>query len=234
MPSVLAIQHVAFEDLGLIEGVLQGRGWDIRYADAATADFTGFDCSQDDLVVILGGPIGVYEEEAYPFLSTEIAWVEARLKSQRPTLGVCLGAQIMARALGAKVYPGPAKEIGWAPLELTDKGRQSSLRFLDATETPVLHWHGDTFDLPDGSALLASTALVKHQAFSWGEAALGVQFHPEVTASGLENWFIGHTVEIAATPGVDVVQLRADTQRFAEKLEQQGQRWFEAWLDSVV
>ena len=234
MPSVLAIQHVAFEDLGLIEPILKERNWTIRYMDAATDDLRAVDPLQDDLLIILGGPIGVYEEADYPFLKDDIALVEARLKSDRPTMGICLGAQIMARALGANVYPGPAKEIGWAPLMLTDDGKQSSLRFLDANETPVLHWHGDTFDLPDGATLLASTELVPHQAFSWGESALGVQFHPEVTARGLERWFIGHTAEIAATPGVDVPQLRADTEKHGEALERQGRQWFGSWLDTAL
>jgi GMP synthase (glutamine-hydrolysing) len=167
-------------------------------------------------------------------LIDDIALVEARLKADRPTLGICLGAQIMARALGAKVYPGPAKEIGWAPLTLSDAGKQSSLRFLDARETPVLHWHGDTFDLPDGATLLASTDFAPHQAFSWGKNALGVQFHPEVTALGLERWFVGHTAEISTTPGVDVPQLRADTSKYAAGLERQGRQFFDAWLEIIL
>ncbi len=234
MPSVLVIEHVAFEDLGLIEPVLKERNWSVRYVDAATEDISNIDPLQDDLHIILGGPIGVYEEKGYPFLNDEIGLVKARLKSERPILGICLGAQIMARALGAKVYPGPAKEIGWAPIILTEAGRQSSLHFLDAAETPVLHWHGDTFDLPAGATLLASTDLVSHQAFTWGKAALGVQFHPEVTARGLERWFVGHTAEIAATPGIDVSQLRADTLRNGATLERQGRRWFESWLAEVL
>lgn len=234
MPSVLAIQHVAFEDLGLIEPVLAERDWSIRYLDAATDDVSRVDPLQDDLLIILGGPIGVYEEQAYPFLKDEIAKVDVRLKSDRPILGICLGAQIMARALGAKVYPGPAKEIGWASLKLTEAGKQSSLRFIEAAETPVLHWHGDTFDLPEGATLLASTELVPHQAFAWGKAALGVQFHPEVTGRGLERWFIGHTAEISTTPGIDVPQLRNDTAQYGAGLERQGRLWFESWLETVL
>ncbi|MEL0106372.1 MAG: glutamine amidotransferase [Rhodospirillales bacterium] len=234
MPSVLALQHVAFEDLGLIEGVLRARGWGVRYCNVPTDDLSSIDPRQDDLVIVLGGPIGVYEEKAYPFLKDEIAWIKARLQSARPILGICLGAQLMACALGAKVYPGPAKEIGWAPIQLSKAGQQSSLKHIGAKKNPVLHWHGDTFDMPDGATLLASTRLVAHQAFQWGSAALGVQFHPEVTVRGLEGWFVGHTAEITATPGVEIGKLRADTMRYGAKLEKQGRLWFDDWLDAVT
>ncbi|MEQ8194173.1 MAG: glutamine amidotransferase [Rhodospirillales bacterium] len=232
MPSVLALQHVAFEDLGSIETVLNERGWPVRYADAATVDFAALDPLADTLLVVLGGPVGAYDEQDYPFLRKEIDFVRKRLDAGLPVLGICLGAQIMARCLGARVYPGPVKEIGWLPLILTDAGEKSPLAHLAPEKTAMLHWHGDTFDLPDGAALLASTERIAHQAFSWGEAALALQFHPEVTARGLERWFVGHTAEIAATPGVDVARLRADTGRYARALERQGKLWFEAWIES--
>jgi GMP synthase (glutamine-hydrolysing) len=97
----------------------------------------------------------------------------------------------------------------------------------------VLHWHGDTFDLPRGAVRLASTEAYENQAFSWGRRALALQFHAEVTAGGLDRWFVGNADEIGATPGVSVAQLRRDTARFAPALEQQGRRCFAAWLDAV-
>jgi len=131
-----------------------------------------------DLVVVLGGPIGAYEQEDYPFIADEIAILRARVAANRPTLAICLGAQILAQALGARVYAG-TKEIGWAPLKLTEAGQRSVLRDIGRDATPVLHWHGDTFDLPDGADRLASTPECANQAFSLG-ATLAVQFHPEV------------------------------------------------------
>src|SRR3546814_11543852 len=125
----------------------------------------------------------------------------------------------MARALGARVYAGGARVIGLSPLVLTEAGRRSPLAALDGAETSMLHWHGDTFDLPAGAELLASTPLYPHQAFAWGEAALGLQCHPEATARGLERRFIGHAVEIAATPGVTVPVLRAAPPRHAARAE---------------
>ena len=115
--TLLAIRHVAFEDLGGFEAPLKDAGYAIRYADMGVDDVAGF--GDPDLLVVLGGPIGAYEDDLYPWLKDEIAAIAARLQAQRPTLGICLGAQLMARALGARVYPGPAKEIGWKPLDLT-------------------------------------------------------------------------------------------------------------------
>ena len=115
----LAIRHVAFEHLDLLENILSRRGHDVRYLDAGVRPLDDMDPIADHLVVVLGGPIGVYQREAYPFLEAEIDFIRRRLKARRPTLGICLGAQIMANALGARVYPGPMKEIGWKSLTFT-------------------------------------------------------------------------------------------------------------------
>ena len=231
MPSVVAIRHVPFEDLGLLGELLVERGWTVDYRDAGVDSLESPD--DPDLLVVLGGPIGVYEEDDYPFLTEELRLVEDRLTAGRPTLGLCLGAQVLARALGARVYPGGTKEIGWGPIALTEAGRGSPLRHLDPVETDVLHWHGDTFDLPDDAMRLASTDLYENQAFRWGTAALALQFHPEVTADRLERWLIGHTVEIAATPGVTVGRLRADAQRWDQAVRRQARFCFAEWLDGL-
>jgi GMP synthase (glutamine-hydrolysing) len=229
---VCAIRHVAFEDLGFFAEVLSRHGFAIEYVEAAAASFGNMDPLGPDLLVVLGGPIGVYEDSAYPFLNGELELIGARLRADRPTLGICLGAQLMARALGAKVVCGGRKEIGWAPLRLTDAGRQSGLRHLESLT--VLHWHGDTFDLPEGAVLLASTDLYAHQAFSWGRRGLALQFHAEVTAPGLEHWYVGHAREIAATPGVGVAALRRDTEKYSPGLERQGRKFLEEWLKAAV
>ncbi len=211
--TALAVRHVAFEDLGLLQPCLAARGYRTVYREAAD----GLDAEElaaADLMVVLGGPIGADEEALYPFLTDELRALEHRLARQRPTLGICLGAQLMARALGAPVYRGPAKELGWAPLALTAAGQQSCLAGL-GTEVPVLHWHGDTFDLPDGAVRLASTALCRNQAFAPGPAALGLQFHLEPPAERIEHWLVGHAGEIAGTEGVGVADLRRATHEAA-------------------
>jgi len=231
--QAIAIRHVAFEDLGLLGPILGERGYNVDYVEAAGDDLNAPDIWDADLVIVLGGPIGANEEDAYPFLSTEIARIEERLAAKKATLGLCLGAQLMARALGAAVYPAGGKEIGWAPVSLTAAAAAGPVGHLAPDLTQVLHWHGDTFDLPEGAERLASTDLCPNQAYSLGANVLALQFHLEVTASGLEHWFVGHAAEIAATPGIDVTSLRRDTETWAPVVAQQGRMCFEDWLTSL-
>lgn len=228
--TVDVIQHVAFEDLGHFGETLQTLGYAPRLWDAPLLQWERFDARQADLLVILGGPIGVNEQTAYPFLAAELAAVARRLEAGLPTLGICLGSQLIAHALGARVYPAREKEIGWQALRWTEAGKNSPLAELG--DAPVLHWHGETFDLPAGAELLASTEVCPHQAFAVGKHCLALQFHPEVTASGLERWFVGHTHEIHHTPGLEVPRLRADTARHAAELRTRGARFLSRWLES--
>lgn len=229
MKTVLAIRHVAFEDLDSFAPLLTDQGYAIRYCEAGYDNLAALDPVADDLLVVLGGPIGVYESEAYPFIDDELRLLRARLAADRPTLGICLGCQLIAQALGARVYPGSQKEIGWKPLTLTEAGHRSPLAAF-ADGTPVLHWHGDTFDVPEGATLLASSDRYPHQAFSWGSRTLALQFHIETTARGLERWFIGHAGEIAQTAGISVPALRTDTARHAADAEAKGRQCLAAWL----
>ncbi len=234
MKSVIAIRHVPFEDLGSFADVLGHAGYQVQYLEAGLDRLDALDPLEPDLLVVLGGPIGAYEESVYPFLQHELQLLQVRLAAGRPTLGLCLGAQLMARALGAAVYPGQAgKEIGWAPITLTEAGRASPLRHLAAELTPVLHWHGDTFDVPAGATLLAGSGRYPHQAFAVGRHGLALQFHPEVTAAGMERWFIGHACEIGTTPGLEVPQLRSATARHAAGLERQGRLFIAEWLQQA-
>jgi GMP synthase (glutamine-hydrolysing) len=211
----------------MIEPVLRLAGYAPRIVDAGVDDLRDIAPTAADLLVVLGGPIGACEDDRYPFLRDELHLLARRLQAGRPTLGICLGAQLMARALGERVYPGPAKEIGWAPRTLTEAGRTSPLGHLDGTA--VLHWHGDTVDLPGGAALLASTDLCPHQAFALGRHALGLQFHGEADAAEIERWLIGHACEIAAA-GLDPRALRADSSRHGPRLREAGARVFTDWL----
>lgn len=232
MKSVLAIRHVAFEDLDALDPTLRERGFAIRYLDAGYDDLTTVDPLADDLLVVLGGPIGVYETVAYPFLRDELRLLAMRLQADRPTLGICLGCQLMAQALGGRVYAGGQKEIGWKPLRINEAGQSSPLvAFADGI--PILHWHGDTFDLPGGTTLLASTDQYPHQAFLWRKRGLALQFHIEPSVRNLERWFIGHAGEIAATPGLSVPLLRQEAARHAPKAQIRGQSCLTAWLEQV-
>jgi GMP synthase (glutamine-hydrolysing) len=231
MKSAIAIRHVHFEDLGLLGQVMEGQGYKIAYREAGVDPLDSRDLVTADLLVVLGGPMGVYDDEVYPFLCHEVAAVRRRLESERPTIGICLGAQIMARALGERVYAGGVKELGWAPVTLTEHGRTSVLAPLDGLA--VLHWHGDTFDLPDGARHLARTDLVANQAFALGKFALALQFHLEAVPSQMERWYIGHACEIAATSGIDVPALRAQAARHAAALDAAARRVFTDWLAAL-
>lgn len=177
--SALVLRHVHFEDLGSFAGPLEENGYAIRYSDVGDAGFLSGDPLEPDLLIVLGGPVGVYEDEAYPFLAEERAFIAARLSAGKPTLGVCLGAQLIAAALGSEVFPSGVKEIGFAPVYLTEAGRQSPLRHLDGV--PVLHWHGDTYRLPAEATHLARTALVEQQAFQLGTGILACNSMPKLT-----------------------------------------------------
>lgn len=227
----LAVRHIAFEDLGTLEELLAERGWQVGYVEAAGDNLAAVETAAPELLIVLGGPIGAYQDDDYPFLEREVAIVERRLARGLPTLGICLGAQLMARALGARVYPSGHQEIGWGKVTLSAAGTASCLAPLAAT--PVLHWHGDTFDLPAAAIHLAATGPCPNQAFARGANALALQFHIEVRAADLERWFVGHAVEIAAADGVTVAALRADTARHGAALETAGRACLERWLDGL-
>jgi len=226
----VVIRHVAFEDLGSFAEPLARHGYRVDYLEAGMDDLGGDEVRNADLLIVLGGPIGAGDERQYPFLAAELRLLERRLGDDRPTLGICLGSQLMARALGERVFGAGRKEIGWSPLSLTEAGRASALRHLAPEKTAVLHWHGDTFDLPRGAVHLAATPACENQAFRWGAGGLALQFHPEATPAGLERWFIGHTLEIETTPEVSVERLRESTRRLGPALLTQGPAFFDEWL----
>ena len=231
--TVVALRHVAFETAGILEDLFAKRGWSFSYLDVPTANLADFDPLAPDLLLILGGPIGVNDTQNYPFLTQETALIKRRLDEDKPTLGICLGAQLIAKALGARVYKGPAPEIGWKPLLLTAGGKISPIQHLSADKTFMFHWHGDTFDLPKDSVLLAGTETCLHQAFAWGTGTLAFQCHPEVRAAELENWFVGHAVELSQSAVATVRMLRADTLRYGKALERQGAACLGDWLDGL-
>jgi GMP synthase (glutamine-hydrolysing) len=230
--EVLAIRHVYFEDLGSLELVLGDRGQLVRYLDVGRARIDAPNPLDTSLMVVLGGPIGAYDDALFPHLNPLLAMLEKRIAAGLPTIGICLGAQLIARALGARVYPAAQKELGWKPLTLTEAGRASALRHFEAEgqATPVLHWHGDTFDLPDGATRLASTDACENQAFSWGDHVLGLQCHPEVLVDRFESWLVAYPGEVAES-GTDVPTLRADTAKYGAGLEVAARKMFGEWLD---
>jgi GMP synthase (glutamine-hydrolysing) len=225
--TAVALRHVAFEDLGLFEPILAAAGWSVSYRDAPLDDLSDPALQQADLLAVLGGPIGIYETDVYPFLKGELGAIEKRLAAGKPTLGICLGAQAMAEVLGGRVYFGGTKEIGFGPITLTPEGEASVLAALK--DGVVLHWHGDTFDLPQGATRLASNENYPNQAFSFGANALALQFHLEADPMKLERWLVGHAVELAKA-GIDIPALRKAAAVHAPVYAAQAVAVFSRWL----
>ncbi len=222
----VALRHVAFEDLGSFAPVLAELGYNISYFEAGVDDVRTAGIEGADLLIVLGGPISAYEDNLYPFLSDGIWLLERRMRLNLPTLGVCLGAQLMARALGARVYKG-VPEIGFAPITLTIEGARSNLSAL--ANVNVLHWHADTFDHPEGATHLASTPDCAEQAFSIGATTLALQFHAETGDLGFERWLVGHAVELAHA-GVDVVELRRSHRAHGNALRAAASVMLSDWI----
>jgi GMP synthase (glutamine-hydrolysing) len=227
MQNAVAIRHVQFEDLGTFAAVLERAGYGVAYADVDSGALSAFDPLAADLVVVLGGPVGVYQAKAYPFLADEIRILNARIAAGRPTLGICLGSQLMAAAMGAKVAPSGHSEIGFSRLRLNAAGAASPLRHLEGVE--VLHWHGDTFALPVGTELLASTELCAHQAFARGPNILALQFHPEPDAAGLERWLIGYAGDLSGSK-LDPGALRQAAALYCPPMQHAAAKMLADWL----
>ncbi len=227
MAEVMAIRHVAYEDLDGFETSFRRRGYRISYRDAWYDDLVY--ASAADVLVILGAPVGVYENETYPFIHAELKLIEERLKANKPVLGICFGAQLLAQVLGSTIRKSDNFEFGWQPIQLTKAGMTSPLAAYGEENVRVFHCHGDTFDIPRGAELLASTDLFSSQAFSYGPH-LAIQFHGEVTARGLKRWYIGHSARVKAAMGVQ--QLLQDSEMYAPKVEPLLDGVIGKWLES--
>ncbi len=231
LKTAVAIRHIHFEDLGTFEAVLIAAGYKVHYYDIGVQELWTLDPMLADLLVLLGGPVGVYEADAYPFLAEERQILEARIAANLPTLGICLGAQQIAAALNATVASTGMKEIGFSELTLTDVGRVGPLRHLEGV--PVLHWHGDAFEIPDGAEHLAATPACTRQAFAFGPNVLALQFHPEVDAcTGMERWLVGHAIELAAA-GLDPNLLRKTAIEVGPALRDASRRMLAEWLEGL-
>lgn len=192
-------QHVPFEDLGSIHSWLLAAGYAITrtpFFESATLPRP----DQIDLLVVLGGPMSVNDEGRYPWLAVEKKFIRDIISSGKPVLGICLGAQLIACALGAKVYPNAVKEIGWFPVYGVDSGDASVFSFPQSLQ--VFHWHGETFDLPPQAIRIAKSDHCENQAFQWGRSVIGLQFHLETTPEAARDIVAHCREELVSSPSV--------------------------------
>ncbi|GAK53188.1 glutamine amidotransferase class-I [Candidatus Moduliflexus flocculans] len=209
------LQHVPFEGLGSIAVWAANRGDSVTVSRLYQGDaLPALDTF--DLLVIMGGPMSVNDESEFPFLVSEKRFIADAIQAEKRVLGICLGAQLIATVLGGTVYRNAQKEIGWFPIELTDAGHHSRFFAHVPSGAEAFHWHGETFDLPDGAAWLAQSEVCRHQAFSYRDHVVGLQFHLETTPESAMQLIVNCGDELVAAPFIQSAEaMMARPQRFA-------------------
>jgi GMP synthase (glutamine-hydrolysing) len=229
---VLVLQHAASETPGTIEDALKSAGLAFDYVRAFEGQQVPLSAAAWSALIVMGGPMGVYETRRYPFLLQETKLIESFLRAQLPVLGVCLGSQLIAASLGANVRKGSRKEIGWHPIELSEKAGNDPLWSGQPSRFVGYHWHGDIFDLPAGAVSLASSHITPVQAYRYGDRAYGLLFHMEVT----ENQIRGMLNEFAAEiqqEGLSAVEILKQSESFLPPLQKIGATVFSRWAELI-
>ncbi len=222
----LIIKNVFSEGPGTIEDHLRSASVPYTIVDLSIGDHAP-NLDSVTHVVIMGGPMAIYEMDRHPFLTGEAQLVSAAIKANKRVLGVCLGAQMLAHVLGARVYPGTSKEIGWYEVALTQEGAQdpilSMLALPGRSIAQVFQWHGDTFDLPHEAVRLASSDIYPNQAFRYGNGVYGLQFHIEVTPAIVHAW-------LSPEKGIDFAAVTADSERIYGAYRKRAGKFYERFF----
>jgi GMP synthase-like glutamine amidotransferase len=234
--DVLVLQHIACEPPGAFEDVLAAAGADIHRVELDEGD--PLPSWQDYVAIVaMGGPMSVNDDAELPWLTAEKQAVAEAVRAGVPYWGSCLGVQLLAAALGGRVYAGTQPEVGVLPVALTEEGTADPVFAGLPPEFPTLQWHGDTFDLPEGGVLLASSVAYPNQAFRVGSTAYGVQFHLEVTESMARDWaevpaYAEYADRVLGEGGID--RLMADFDAARDGMLDVGRRMFERWVEIAV
>ena len=229
--TALIIRHVPYEGIAGFRAPVEAAGYEIQRIDVEDPAFGSVDLREPDLLIMMGGPMAVYDQDRLPWIRCQLHRLAKRLEQDRPTLGVCLGAQMIAAALGSRVYRGPHKEVGFHRVKVAPAAAAAPLRHIE--DIPVLHWHGDTFDLPPGAELLASSERYQHQAFARGRNVLGLQFHAEMGEDErFHRWATEWPEDISAA-GQCPAGLVADHEEYGPSAVAAGQAMIGEWLNSL-
>jgi len=232
MSKIWVLQHTACETLGTIADALEAEALAWQYVRVFEGKPVPREMGDAGGLIVMGGPMGVYEQDRYPHLKDELRLIEAALKAGKPVLGVCLGSQLLAAALGAVVRKGPHKEIGWYRVRLSDAAAADRLWNNAPREFMALHWHGDVFDLPAGAVNLAASELTAHQAFRYGNSAYGLLFHLEMTGEMIAAMAAAFGDELHEAGG-NASRLAAQTAANCGRLEAIGETVFTRWARLV-
>ena len=232
--TVLVLQHIACEPPGVFEDVLIERGLRLRQVELDEGEPLPETLDGMDAIVAMGGPMSVNDEIDHPWLEAEKALIAAAVGAGVPFWGSCLGVQLLASSLGAEVRRGPAPEVGVLPVHATAAAADDPVFSGLAWPRPTLQWHQDTFDLPDGAVLLATSPAYPHQAFRVGPHAYGVQFHLEVDAAMADEWatvpaYVASADATLGAGGLD--RLLADFRASMDEMQVDGRVLFSRWVD---
>lgn len=228
--KVIVLQHAESENLGTMEEALAACGVAFEYVRTFEGQAIPADVDGATGLIVMGGPMGVYETDRYPFLRQEMKLMEAFLKAERPILGVCLGSQLLATTLGAPVRKGRKKEIGWFEIQLNRASVQDTLWNGQHSPFVAYHWHGDIFDLPKGAVALASSDLTPVQSYRFGDRAYGILFHLEVTENHIRKMLDEFAEEIREE-NLSAGEILQESKSFLPPLQQVGAAVFQHWID---
>lgn len=239
MAKILIFQHVPYEPLGVLDPLLRDHKHRVRYINFARPQTKLPTLENYEGLIVLGGPMNIGQEQDYPHLDLEKKAIQEAIKLGVPVLGICLGAQLLACALGARVYQAPQSEIGWYPLTPTEAGKQDPLIEHFNSPEQVFQWHGYTFDLPDGAELLATGEGCRNQAFRYGDLFYGFQFHLEACVSLIERWLSvpSHLKELSENSTINaadrVADINHDTEIYLSNSSVLAERVFSSFIELV-
>lgn len=230
MKQVVVLQHAECEAPGLIAQAIEESGGTLKPVHTFAGETVPEEMGDASGLVIMGGPMGVYEHERYPFIRKELLLIEDALRRGKPLLGVCLGSQLLASTLGSQVTKGKQKEIGWHRVKLASAAQDDTLWRGAEREFMACHWHGDVFDLPTGATALASSALTPCQAFRYGAAAYGILFHMEFTSDILNGMTSAFKDELKEED-LDGDSILRESQTYLPALHRNANQVFRRWVE---